>query len=65
MTIILKLMRIKQWVKNLFILLPLFFSGSAFDPENLRKSVVLVIGFCFIASSVYIINDLIDSFRTY
>ena len=61
MTIILKLMRIKQWVKNLFILLPLFFSGSAFDPENLRKSVVLVIGFCFIASSVYIINDLIDS----
>jgi len=57
---IIKLIRIKQWVKNLFILVPLFFSQSLFNKESLLKSFITLIGFCLITSSVYILNDIID-----
>ena len=57
---IVQLTRPHQWVKNIFVLLPLFFSGSLFHPTALYSSVITMLSFCFIASSVYCFNDIYD-----
>ena len=57
---LIKLFRIKQWVKNAFIFFPLLFSGNLFQPIPLFKCAVTFVGFCLIASSVYILNDFLD-----
>ncbi|WP_313373437.1 decaprenyl-phosphate phosphoribosyltransferase [Chishuiella sp.] len=56
----LKLMRIHQWVKNMFVFLPLFFSGKLFEFNLLKESIIGFLIFSFIASSIYIINDYVD-----
>jgi len=55
----LKLIRVKHWVKNGLIFLPIFFSGKI---ELIYSVPVLsaFILFCFTSSSVYILNDLKD-----
>ncbi len=55
-----KLARPQQWLKNLFILLPLFFSGQLDNLSLLGQSLVVAIGFSLIASSIYILNDCMD-----
>ncbi|MDO4159877.1 MAG: decaprenyl-phosphate phosphoribosyltransferase [Prevotellaceae bacterium] len=57
---LLKLIRPKQWLKNVFVLLPMFFGGSLLDPDDIRNSLVMFFGFSFIASSIYCFNDIID-----
>ncbi len=54
---ILKLLRINQWVKNIFIFLPVFFAMSQ---TGWDKAVIAFIAFSFVASSIYIFNDLFD-----
>ncbi|WP_300669984.1 UbiA prenyltransferase family protein [Soonwooa sp.] len=56
----LKLIRVEQWVKNLFVFLPLFFSGNITNVDLFVKSVFAFIVFSFTASSIYIINDYMD-----
>jgi len=56
----LKLLRVEQWVKNLFVFAPLFFSGNITNLELLTKSIFAFITFSFVASSIYIINDYSD-----
>lgn len=53
----LQLMRIHQWVKNFFIFLPLFFSFKMDHILLLIADLWAFVGFCLIASSIYIIND--------
>ena len=53
----LQLMRIHQWVKNFFIFLPLFFSFKMDPIPLLIADLWAFVGFCLIASSIYIIND--------
>ena len=53
----LQLMRIHQWVKNFFIFLPLFFSFKMYHFPLLIADLWAFVGFCLIASSIYIIND--------
>ena len=60
MKIIIKLLRVKHWVKNLFIFLPLFFYGDIFSSEKLILTTIVLIGFSFITSFIYIINDIFD-----
>ncbi|MFT3948629.1 MAG: decaprenyl-phosphate phosphoribosyltransferase [Agriterribacter sp.] len=55
--IYLKLLRPKDWAKNLFIYIPLFFSGEIFDGSKILNAFTGFIAFSFIASSIYIIND--------
>ena len=55
----LKLIRINHWVKNLFILFPLFFEGKANTISIFNSFDVLLI-FSLSSSLVYIFNDLID-----
>ncbi len=56
----LKLMRVHHWVKNLFIFMPLFFSFQFKDISLLIANVLSFIGFSFLASAIYIINDWCD-----
>lgn len=54
------LIRAHQWVKNLFIFLPVFFSG---DILNFSLIFILFQGFicfCLVSSSIYILNDYFD-----
>jgi len=55
-----ELLRIKHWIKNSFIFIPLFFSGNLFNYLMIYNLLIIVIGFSLICSSVYIINDLFD-----
>ena len=54
-----KLMRIKHWVKNVIILFPMFF-GKQVDINTLMQSVVAFFAFSFLASAIYIANDVVD-----
>ena len=57
---LLKLIRPHQWLKNVFVMIPMFFGGSLLDPSDIRASVVTFFAFSFIASSVYCFNAIID-----
>ena len=54
------LLRITQWSKNFFIFLPLFFAMHLQESERFFKVSLAFIGFCLMASAVYIFNDLYD-----
>lgn len=54
------LLRPKDWAKNLFIFIPIFFSGELFDWDIYPKLFLGFIAFSCIASSIYIINDYRD-----
>lgn len=55
-----KLMRLKHCVKNILILLPLVFSGEFFQCGKLLSSALGFLAFSFLASAVYILNDIQD-----
>lgn len=57
----LKLIRPFHWVKNVLIFVPLFFSGKLFNLNLFIQSLLGFVAFCFIASAVYIINDIQDA----
>ncbi|MDD6211072.1 MAG: UbiA prenyltransferase family protein [Bacteroidales bacterium] len=59
--LIIKLLRPHQWVKNLFIFLPLFFDQSITDTKRLWACFIAFAGFSLITSSIYCLNDCIDS----
>jgi decaprenyl-phosphate phosphoribosyltransferase len=56
----LQLIRPHQWLKNGFILLPLFFTPLALSWNNLGLVFIAVFVFSAIASAVYILNDVAD-----
>lgn len=57
---IFRLIRVKQWIKNVFVFAPLLFSFTFKDVNLLFNSVLAFFTFCFISSFVYIINDILD-----
>jgi decaprenyl-phosphate phosphoribosyltransferase len=54
------LLRIKHYIKNLLVFLPLLFSGGFRQGELLIRSVGGFLAFCAVSSCVYIINDIFD-----
>ena len=60
LSIFLNLIRFKSYLKNLIIFLPLFLSYSSWTINSLTSLIPTFIFFCFLASSIYIINDLLD-----
>ncbi len=59
-TELIKLMRPKQWVKNIFVLVPLIFSRTFLDPEAVLKAILALLCFIAASSAVYILNDIMD-----
>lgn len=57
---ILKIIRPKQWLKNVFVLVPLFFGGSLTDVSDILASLLAFLAFSFTASSIYCLNDIVD-----
>lgn len=57
---ILKLMRIKHYLKNGLIFLPLIFNSQLFEKKPLLMTFYGFISFCLISSAVYVINDIKD-----
>ena len=57
---VIKLMRPHQYIKNLFIFLPLFFALKITDIQLLTSSFIAFIAFSLTASAVYILNDYRD-----
>ena len=56
----LKLIRIKQWVKNAFVLAPLLFSFQFTDIPSVLSALYAFLAFSFVASAHYIVNDIQD-----
>ncbi len=53
-------MRPKHWVKNSFVLAPLFFGGKLTDTTAAIHVFACFIAFCLAASAVYLMNDILD-----
>jgi decaprenyl-phosphate phosphoribosyltransferase len=66
---VLKLMRVQDWMKNLFVLLPIVFwlaaprseTAELTDGEVIRLAVIAFIAFSLVASAVYCFNDALDA----
>lgn len=56
----LRLLRVKQWSKNVFVFSALLFSLNIVQPEHIYRSVIGFFLFCLVSSCVYILNDYAD-----
>ncbi len=56
----LKLIRVQQWIKNVFVFVPLLFSHNLFEREYFLITLFAFFVFCLASSAIYVINDLID-----
>lgn len=57
---LLRTLRPRQWIKNIFVFAALVFDQKLLDLPLLAKTVAGFALFCMISSTVYIINDLAD-----
>lgn len=57
---IIRLIRVKQWVKNGFVLAPLLFTGQFTDRASVVSALIALVLFCLASSATYIVNDLKD-----
>ncbi|CAN5920687.1 decaprenyl-phosphate phosphoribosyltransferase [soil metagenome] len=56
----LELLRVKQYVKNLFVFIPAFFAGQLMLEGVFLKHVTGFVAFSLVASAIYILNDYLD-----
>ena len=54
------LIRPQQWIKNGFVLIPMFFGERLLNVDDAIASVVTFFAFSFVASAIYCFNDIID-----
>ena len=57
---IIKLFKINNWIKNLLILVPIFFSVIIPDLQMISELIILFFIFSLSASTIYIFNDIMD-----
>lgn len=55
-----RLLRPRQWVKNAFVVAPLFFTPAAWTKSPALSVLLTVLVFCLLSSAVYVINDYAD-----
>ena len=55
------LLRIKSWVKNGFLFLPLVFALKLLEQDLFISVVLAFFSFSFCSSFIYIINDVLDA----
>jgi 4-hydroxybenzoate polyprenyltransferase len=57
---LIRTMRPRQWTKNVFVFVPLFFDRKLTDPESLLRTLGAFLLFCLMSSAVYVMNDVVD-----
>ena len=57
---IISLVRPQQWLKNVFIFLPIFFSRKLGDGACLSSALIAFVIYCLVAGSIYCLNDICD-----
>lgn len=57
---VIKSLRIKQWIKNLWVFAALIFSQNVFDLPMLVNTLFAFILFCILSGAAYILNDILD-----
>jgi 4-hydroxybenzoate polyprenyltransferase len=57
---LLRSMRPRQWVKNVFVFAALVFGQRITDPSSVARSGAAFVIFCLLSSAVYLINDIAD-----
>lgn len=55
-----RLLRAKQWTKNLLLFAALVFAQQLFEPQAFVTACIAFVAFCLASSSVYVVNDLVD-----
>ena len=55
-----RLLRVKHYIKNFLVFIPLFFSGQIFDVDKIIRASLGFVAFCLVSSAVYILNDYKD-----
>jgi 4-hydroxybenzoate polyprenyltransferase len=53
-------LRLHQWLKNLLVFVPIVMAHRFYEPDLLIKSFLAFLAFGLCASSVYLLNDLVD-----
>lgn len=56
----LKLLRPKQWIKNVFVLAPLLFSAQFLNLAAIGSALFAALLFCLASGATYVINDIQD-----
>ena len=57
---LIKTLRPRQWVKNVFVAAPLVFARHLTEPSYELRSAVAVLAFCLLSGAVYAFNDVHD-----
>ncbi len=57
---LLSTLKINHYVKNLVVIVPLLFSMNLFNITAWFNAAIIFVAFCFVASAVYILNDIKD-----
>jgi 4-hydroxybenzoate polyprenyltransferase len=60
---LLRAMRPRQWLKNLFVLAPLLFAAQLDNPTLLLRGLLAAVCFCGLSGATYLINDVWDRRR--
>jgi 4-hydroxybenzoate polyprenyltransferase len=55
-----RLLRPRQWIKNLLLFAALVFAKQLLVPRSLGLALLAFAAFCLASSSVYVVNDLVD-----
>lgn len=58
--VLLRALRVHQWLKNALVLLPVFLAHHWFYATEVLRSVLAALAFSLCASGVYLLNDLLD-----
>lgn len=58
--ILLRTLRVNQWIKNLVVFTAILFSGKLFDADLFLRTLWAFFIFCLLSSTSYVLNDIID-----
>ncbi len=57
---IVKLLRVKQWTKNVFVFAALIFTKGFTEPHRVQITLLAFFAMCLASSATYIVNDIFD-----
>jgi decaprenyl-phosphate phosphoribosyltransferase len=58
---VLRLLRPKQWIKNVLVAAAPLAAGTLLEPDTLATTVLAFVAFCLASSATYCLNDVVDA----